>query len=115
MEITIVYLFSRYSPIKFLRIRKKLILFSEQLTKQTIDGKFKHSVEWHYITNKKTTIIELYSRGLVSDKKQLSIQLSEYLNENLLSYREFNNHIQLVFGEFPRRYNAMEILTNDKL
>lgn len=115
IEIILIYIFSRISPCKNLRLRKKLILFTEQLTKQVNDGHLMHSIEWHYKINKKIIKIEMHSRGLVSDREQLSRQLSEYLNENLLSFVEVNNHVEFIFGDYPKRYNAMEILTNEKL
>lgn len=113
--ITIGYLFSRFSPSKLLRLRKKLILFTEQLTKQTQDGGLKYSVEWGYSVTPKQILVDLYSGGLIADKKRLSVQLAEFLRENLLSYEEKDNRVRLTFGEFPQRLNGMEVLFNDRL
>lgn len=115
IEMISLLLYSRFSPIKGLQLRKKLILFTEQLTKQTKDGQLMHSVKWHYLCNGGNTIIELYARGLVPDTQRLGIQLSEYLNENLLAYKELNNCVRYTFGKFPKRLDGMEILKNDKL
>ncbi|WP_337089434.1 hypothetical protein [Leuconostoc pseudomesenteroides] len=115
IDIGLIFLNSRFSPLKGLRLRRKLILFTEQLTKQTQDGNLMHSVEWHYQCSDKQTVIELYSRGLVSDTSRLGIQLSEFLNENLLKYEELNNVVYYHFGEFSQRLNGMEILENDEL
>lgn len=110
-----IYLYSRFSPIQSLKIRKKLILFTEQLTKQTQDGNLKHSVTWDYSVKDKKTIIKLFSNGLVNDKPKLGGQLSEFLAANLLSYKESSQYVTFVFGKFPDRLNAKEVLENDKL
>ncbi|MBF2544892.1 hypothetical protein [Listeria seeligeri] len=113
--VSIIYLSSRFSPIQSLQIRKKLILFTEQLTKQTEDGKLKHSVTWHYEVRKKKTTIQLYSNGLVNDKRKLGGQLSEFIAENLLSYKEASQYATFIFGKFPARLNGKEVLENDQL
>lgn len=113
--VSIIYLSSRFSPIQSLRIRKKLILFTEQLTKQTEDGKLKHSVTWHYKVKNKKIKINLYSKGLVNDKRKLGRDLSEFINENLLSYKDCPLYVTLSFGKFPSRLNGKEVLENDQL
>lgn len=113
--VSIIYLSSRFSPIQSLQIRKKLILFTEQLTKQTEDGKLKHSVTWHYEVRNKKTTIQLYSNGLVNDKRKLGGQLSEFIAENLLSYKEASQYATFIFGKFPARLNGKEVLENDQL
>lgn len=115
MDCFILYFSSRFSPIKWLNLRKRLILFTEQLTKQTQDGHFKHSVEWRYHVTSKEITIELYSDGLVSDKQKLAEQLSEFLRENLLHFELLNNRTRFIFGEFPKRLNGKEVLKNAKL
>lgn len=114
-NIGFIYICSRFSPVKQLRLRKQLILFTEQLTKQTQDGNLKHSVEWHYKIVENNTTIDLFSSGLISDKSQLGIQLSEYLRENLLEYKELSNRVRYTFGEFPQRLNGIEVLIDDEL
>lgn len=114
-NISFIYICSRFSPVKQLRLRKKLALFTEQLTKQTQDGKLKHSVEWNYKIVENKMIIELFSSGLISDKSQLGMQLSEYLRENLLEYKELSNCVRFTFGEFPQRLNGIEVLIDEKL
>lgn len=113
--VSIIYLASRFSPIQSLQIRKKLILFTEQLTKQTEDGKLKHSVTWHYKVKNKKIIIQLYSNGLVSDKRKVGGQLSEFIAENLLSYKEASQYVTFIFGKSPARLNGKEVLENDQL
>ncbi|HFI0914831.1 TPA: hypothetical protein ACGO1D_001935 [Streptococcus suis] len=113
--VSIIYLSSRFSPIQSLQIRKKLILFTEQLTKQTEDGKLKHSVKWHYKVKDKKITIQLYSNGLVDDKRKLGGQLSEFIAENLLSYKEASQYVIFIFGQFPARLNGKEVLENDQL
>ena len=113
--VSIIYLSSRFSPIQSLKLRKKLILFTEQLTKQTEDGKLKHSVTWHYDVKDKKTTIKLYSNGLVNDKRKLGGQLSEFIAENLLSYKEASQYVTFIFGKFPARLNGKEVLENDQL
>ncbi|WP_242682262.1 hypothetical protein [Streptococcus thermophilus] len=113
--VSIIYLASRFSPIQSLQIRKKLILFTEQLTKQTEDGKLKHSVTWHYKVKNKKIIIQLYSNGLVSDKRKVGGQLSEFIAENLLSYKEASQYVTFIFGKSPTRLNGKEVLENDQL
>ncbi|EEJ0013414.1 hypothetical protein G9U64_000752 [Listeria innocua] len=113
--VSITYLSSRFSPIQSLQIRKKLILFTEQLTKQTEDGKLKHSVTWYYKVKDKKIIIQLYSNGLVNDKRKLGGQLSEFIAENLLSYKEASQYATFIFGKFPARLNGKEVLENDQL
>ena len=98
-----------------MQIRKKLILFTEQLTKQTEDGKLKHSVTWHYKVKNKKIIIQLYSNGLVSDKRKVGGQLSEFIAENLLSYKEASQYVTFIFGKSPTRLNGKEVLENDQL
>lgn len=115
MSVCIIFFSSRFSPVKLLRIRKKLMLFTEQLTKQTQDGNLKHSVEWLYKVKSEKIVIELYSNGLVSDKQKLGGQLSEFLRENLLQLEQLNDRTRFIFGEFPRRLNGKEVLKNDKL
>lgn len=113
--VSIIYLSSRFSPMQSLQIRKKLILFTEQLTKQTEDGKLKHSVTWHYKVKDKKITIQLYSNGLVDDKRKLGGQLSEFIAENLLSYKEASQYVIFIFGQFPTRLNGKEVLENDQL
>lgn len=115
IEMISLFLYSRFSPIYTLQLRKKLILFTEQLTKQTKDGQLMHSVKWHYRCADGKIIIDLHARGLVTDTERLGIQLSEYLEENLLAYKELNHCVRYIFGEYPKRLNGMEILKNDKL
>lgn len=115
IEMISLFLYSRFSPIYGLQLRKKLILFTEQLTKQTKDGQLMHSVKWNYLCGDGKIIIELYARGLVTDTERLGIQLSEYLEENLLAYKELNTCVRYTFGESPKRLDGMEILKNGKL
>lgn len=111
---TLIYLFSRFSPINWLKTRKKLVLFTEMLTKQIPDGKFMYSVEWRYQVKNDKILVELFSSGLVPDKAGLGIQLSEYLRLKLLKREELSDKTRYTFGNYPKRLDGMEVLTNDR-
>ncbi|EQA3577866.1 hypothetical protein ACX1Q2_001384 [Enterococcus faecalis] len=115
MCIVVTVLYSRFSPIRSLRLRKQLIRFTEMLTKQVEDGKMKYSIEWRYKFDNNKTVIEFFSGGLVSDKKVVARQLQEFLRADLLKYIEHNNHVQLILGTAPKSLNGIEVLLNDKL
>ncbi|MFR7931659.1 MAG: hypothetical protein ACLU4Q_02955 [Streptococcus thermophilus] len=63
----------------------------------------------------KKIIIQLYSNGLVSDKRKVGGQLSEFIAENLLSYKEASQYVTFIFGKSPTRLNGKEVLENDQL
>lgn len=108
--ICFIYLYSRFSPIKILKIRKKLILFTEQLTKQTEDGMLKHSVEWHYEISDKKITIKLFSNGLIPNKDNIGEQLSEYLRKNLRKKEELFDCTRFIFGDPFRRLQIKDLL-----
>lgn len=120
--LVMMILLSRYSPFKLLALRKKLILFTRTFTKSIDDGTMLHSVKWEYdITGKKISI-NLYSKGMVQDTAILGKKLSEYLGEVMLEYEELDGKTHYVFGQYPDRYNGIELVgkgissnTNDKI
>ncbi|MGO0154616.1 hypothetical protein ACTL31_03355 [Leuconostoc mesenteroides] len=110
-----IFLCSRFSPIKSLRLRNKLIRFTEMFTRQVEDGKMKYSIEWRYKLEANKVVIEFLSGGLVSDKRIVAKQLQEFLRADLLKYVEYNNYVQLTLGTVPNPLNGIEVLLDDKL
>lgn len=110
-----MFLYSRFSPFRNLRLRKQLIRFTEMLTRQTDDGKMKYSIEWYFSSGTDKTVIKFLPGGLVSDKRVIAKQLSEFLREDLLEYVERNNYVQLIFGTTRSAFNGIEVLLDDKL
>ena len=103
-----VWLLSRFSPVKRLEIRKKLILFTRMFLHSKEDGLLLHSVRWQYgVENGKVTA-DLYPNGLEKDTADIGRKLSEYLGETLLKYQESENRARYIFGRAPRRYDGME-------
>lgn len=105
-----IWLLSRISPVKSLKIRKKLILFTRLFLKSEPDGIFIHSVNWHYTVKDKKIFIDLYPNGLVKDTSDIGKKLSEYLGETLLKYEELDGKARYIFGKFPERYNGNALL-----
>lgn len=102
------WLFSRFSPVKWLEIRKKLILFTRMFLHSEEDGIMLHSVRWQYsIENGNVTAI-LYPNGLEKDTADIGRRLSEYLGETLLKYEEDDGRARYVFGCAPERFDGME-------
>ena len=105
-----VWLFSRYSPVGWLKIRKNLILFTRMFLHSEKDGLLLHSVWWQYgVTEGKVTAI-LYPNGLEKDTADIGRRLSEYLWRPLLKYEESEGRACYVFGCPPERINAIEKL-----
>lgn len=101
-------LLSRYSPVKQLKVRKKLILFTRMFLHSKEDGLLLHSVQWQYgVKNGKTTI-NLYPGGLEKDTADIGRRLSEYLGETILKYQEFDGRACYVFGHAPRRFDGIK-------
>lgn len=106
-----VWLLSRYSPVKWLRIRKRLILFTRMFLHSEEDGLLLHSVWWEYsVKNGKVTVI-LYPNGLEKDTADIGRKLSEYLRSPLFSYEESDGRVTYVFDRPPERINAIEKMT----
>lgn len=110
-----IVLTSRFSPVRYFRLRKKLQLFTEMFTKQLDDGNFKLSIEWCYEITKDKTIVDFYTNGLVKDKTLIGRQLSEYLRMNILKYEELSDCTRLILGTFPKRYDGLGMMMNGKL
>ncbi|HAZ0637585.1 TPA: hypothetical protein J0T04_000308 [Enterococcus faecium] len=113
--IAVTVLYSRFSPIRSLRLRKQLIRFTEMLTKQVEDGKMKYSIAWRYKVYSDKTVIQFFSGGLVLDKRAVAKRLQEFLHLELLEYAEHNNYVQLILGTAPNPFNGIEVLLDDKL
>ncbi|OUN33940.1 hypothetical protein [Lachnoclostridium sp. An76] len=103
-------LLSRYSPVKRLAIRKKLMLFTKLFIKSENDGTIEHSVTWKYAIKGKKIVIDLYPNGLIRDTALIGRQLSQYIGENLLEYEETDGKSRYVYGEYPSRYDGIELL-----
>lgn len=103
-----VWLLSRFSPIKHLRVRKKLILFTRMFLHSEEDGPFLHSVRWRYNVKDGKIIADLYPNGLEKDTADIGRKLSEYLGETLLKYEEFDSRARYILGSAPERFDGME-------
>lgn len=101
-----VWLLSRFSPIKSLKVRKRLILFTRMFLHSKEDGALLHSVRWRYsVKTGKVTAI-LYPNGLEKDTADIGRRLSEYLGEALLKYQESDGKACYVFGRPPERFDG---------
>lgn len=83
-----LWLLSRYSPVKPLKIRKKLILFTRMFLRSEEDGVLRHSVRWQYSVENGKIMVILYPNGLEKDTAEIGRKLSEYLWMPLLKYEE---------------------------
>ena len=105
------WLLSRFSPIKQLAIRKKLILFTRMFLKSEEDGKAQHSVKWSYsIKPTGNFIIKLYPNGLVKDTVDIGRKLSEYLEIDLIQYEHIRRIACYELGKHPKRYDGIDLL-----
>lgn len=103
-----VWLLSRFSPVKWLGIRKELILFTRRFLHSEGDGFLRYFVRWRYgVENGKVTI-DLYSKGLENDTADIGRRLSECLWMPLLEYEEDDGRARYVFGLPPERFDAIE-------
>lgn len=107
---SITLLLSRYSPVKILEIRKKLILFTRLFLKSETDGILIHSVKWQYAVKDKKIIIDLYPNGLINDTADIGRKLSEYLDLILYKYEESENKARYIFADPPKRYNGIALI-----
>lgn len=103
-------LLSRYSPVKCLAIRKKLIVFTRLFIKPETDGMLFHSVKWKYAVKGRKIVIDLYPNGLVKDTADIGKKLSEYMGETLLKYEESDGKARYIFGNSPKRYDGLELM-----
>ena len=103
-----VWMLSRFSPVKWLQIRKELILFTRMFLDSKEDGIFLHSVWWQYSgENGKITVI-LYPRGLEENTADIGRRLSQNLWRPLREYEELDNGASYIFGEPPERIDAIK-------
>ena len=108
-----VWLLSRCSPVKCLKIRKELILFTRMFLHSEGDGFLRCFVQWQYsVENGKVTVV-LYPKGLEKDTADIGRRLSEYLWKPLLRYEEGDGMACYVFGLPPERFNAMKKMMED--
>lgn len=106
-----VWLLSRFSPVGWLKSRKKLILFTRMFLHSEGDGFLRHFVQWQYnVENGKLTVI-LYPKGLEKDTADIGWRLSQYLWRPLLKYEEDDGRACYVFERLPERFNAIEKMT----
>lgn len=103
-----VWLLSRFSPVDWLKIRKKLILFTRMFLRSEEDGFLLHSVCWQYGVDNGKIMVILYPNGLEKDTADIGRRLSEYLGETLHKYEESDGRASYVFGHPPKRINAIE-------
>lgn len=106
----IMILLSKDSPVKWLAIRKKLILFTRLFIKPGTYGMLIHSVKWRYAVKGGKIVIDLYPNGLVKDTADIGKKLSEYLGETLLKYEESDGKARYTFGSSPKRYDGIELM-----
>ena len=104
------WLLSRFSPIKQLAIRKKLILFTRMFLKSEEDGKAQHSVRWLYSFKSGNLIVHLYPNGLVKDTVDIGRKLSEYLEIDLIRYKHTKRIACYELGKHPKRYDGIDLL-----
>lgn len=104
------WLLSRFSPVKQLEIRKKLILFTRMFLISTEDGKTQHSVKWSYALKNGNLIIRLYPNGLVKDTIDTGRKLSEYLAMDLIHYTHTGRKACYELGRHPDRYDGIDLL-----
>ena len=104
------FLFSRFSPVPMLALRKRLILFDRMFLKSAEDGTILHSVYWDYALDGNRYVIELYANGLVPDMAVTRQKLSEYLSKMLLDYQETDGRARYILGDLPKRYDGIALL-----
>lgn len=108
-----IWLFSPFSPLEWLRIRKELIIFTRMFLHSEGDGFLRYYVQWRYsVENGKVTVI-LYPKGLEKDTADIGRRLSQRMLKPLLKYEEGDGMACYVFGCPPERFNAMEKLMED--
>lgn len=101
-------LLSRFSPVKRLKTRKKLILFTRMFLHSEEDGLLLHSVRWQYDEENEQIKVILYPNGLEKDTADIGRRLSEYLGETLLKYEEDDGRACYIFGCAPKRFDGEE-------
>lgn len=109
--VSVYWLFSRFSPVKWLRTRNDLIRFTRMFLHSAEDGPLLHSVRWEYCVKDGKVTIDLYPKGLEKDTADIGRRLSEYLGETLLKYEEGDGRASYILGCAPERYDGMEKMT----
>lgn len=103
-----VLLFSRFSPVERLKIRKELVLFTRMFLDSKKDGIFLHFPWWQYRVENEKIKVKLYPRGIKVDTADIGRRLSQNLWRPLHEYEESDNGASYIFGEPPERINAIE-------
>lgn len=106
---------SKFSPVRVLKLRKQLILFTYQMTHKVENESNFLLVEWRYEVSGEHLNIILYSNGLVKDKRWLAQQLSEYLRLELISFKEEPIKCKMTFGKSSERLDGLRELANGRL
>lgn len=103
-----VLLFSRFSPVERLKIRKELVLFTRMFLDSKKDGIFLHFPWWKYSVENGKITVDLYLRGIEEDTDKIGQQLSQNLWKELREYKKSDSGARYIFGESPERINAIE-------
>lgn len=109
------YLFSRFSPILYLKIRKKIIIFTRKFTKNIDDGTMVHSVSWKCRISDSKIVITLISRGLILNDSKTAKEFTEYVALNLLKFEDKEGEFIFTYGQTPLRYDGLEVIQNVQL
>lgn len=104
-------LLSTGSPIRFLAMRKKLILFTRLFITPKMDGTLYQSVRWQYATEGRKAVVDLYPNGLVSNTADIGRRLAQYMGENMLKYEESDHKARYTFGPPPKRYDGRRLMS----
>lgn len=111
VPVSVYWLFSRFSPVKWLKTRNDLIRFTRMFLRSEEDGLLLHSVRWEYRVDNGNITIVLYPKGLEKDTADIGRRLSEYMGETLLKYEEGDGKASYILGGAPGRYDGMEKMT----
>lgn len=102
------WLLSRFSPVGWLKIRKKLILFTRMFLRSEEDGFLRYYVWWLYGVVSGRIKVILYPNGLEKDTADIARRLSEYLGVSLLKYEEADMRAICIFGCPPERFDGLQ-------
>lgn len=103
VPVSVYWLFSRFSPVKWLKTRNDLIRFTRMFLRSEEDGLLLHSVRWEYRVDNGNITIVLYPKGLEKDTADIGRRLSEYMGETLLKYEEGDGKASYILGGAPGR------------
>lgn len=106
-----VWLLSRFSPVKWLKIRKRLILFTRMFLPSEKDGQLLHCVRWQYSVEDGEITVKLYPDGMKVDTADIGRRLSQCLWRPLRDYEESDSGARYIFGDPPERFDGIEKMT----